>query len=170
MDPDEESTNREQKLPSSIQTTPSSEATRKKYTKKLTELVKQRRRGHYTGNKYGLPRATHQYNTRAQGTRVKPMAQYISVPATNLQGHNKANVVIDTTTGASLEYRHIIKGPNKSVWGNSFANEIGRLAQGVGTRIPYGTNTIFFITKDKVPAGRTVTYGRFVAKIRPQKA
>ena len=30
--------------------------------------------------------------------------------------------------------------------------------------------TIIFIPKDKVPAGRTVTYGRIVAKIRPQKA
>ena len=33
-----------------------------------------------------------------------------------------------------------------------------------------GTNTIFFIPKYKVPAGRTVTYGRIVAEIRPQKA
>ena len=54
--------------------------------------------------------------------------------------------------------------------GNSFANEIGRLAQGVGTRIPSGTNTILLITKDKLPSGRTVTYGIIVAKIRPQKA
>ena len=36
--------------------------------------------------------------------------------------------------------------------------------------MPYETNTIFFIPKDKVPAGRTLTYGRIVAKIRPQKA
>ena len=36
--------------------------------------------------------------------------------------------------------------------------------------MPYGTNNILFIPKDKVPAGRTVTYGRIVAKIRPQKA
>ena len=36
--------------------------------------------------------------------------------------------------------------------------------------MPSGTNTIFFIPKDKVPAGRTVTYGRIVAEIRPKKA
>ena len=82
--PDEESKNREQKLPSLIQATPSSEATRKKYTKKLKKLVKQRRRGHYTGNKYDLPRATHWYNTRVQGTRVEPMAQHVAVLATNM--------------------------------------------------------------------------------------
>ena len=36
--------------------------------------------------------------------------------------------------------------------------------------MPYGTNTIFFIPKYKVPAVRTVTYGIIVAKIRPQKS
>ena len=65
---------------------------------------------------------------------------------------------------------HLVKGPTKAIWENSFANEIGRLAQGVGTRMPSGTNTIFFIPKYKVPAVRTVTYGRIVAEIRPQKA
>ena len=122
VDPDEESKNREQKRTSPIQATPSSEATRKKYTKTLKELVKQRRRGHYTGNKYDLPRATHRYNTRAQGTRVETMAQHVAILATNLQGHHQSNVVIDLTTGASVEYRHIVKGPTKSIWGNPFAN------------------------------------------------
>ena len=97
------------------------------------------------------------------------MVQHVSVLATNMEGHNQANVVIDPTTGASLECRHLIKGPTKSIWGNSFANEIVRLAQGVGTRMPSGTNTIFFIPKEKLPEGRTVTYGRIVAKIRPKK-
>ena len=35
--------------------------------------------------------------------------------------------------------------------------------------MPSGTNTIFFIPKEKVPVGKTVTYGRIVAKIEPQK-
>ena len=98
------------------------------------------------------------------------MAQHVAVIAKNLQGHHQSNIVIDPTTGASLEYRHIIKGPTKSIWENSFANEIGRLAQGVGTRIPSGENTIFFIPKYKVPSVITVTYGRIVDEIRPQKA
>ena len=80
------------------------------------------------------------------------------------QGHHQSNVAIDPTTGASLEYRHLVKEPTKAIWENSFANEIGRLAQGVGTRMPSGTNTIFFISKDKVPAGRTVTYGKLWPK------
>ena len=100
VDPGKESKNREQKLPSPTQATPESEATRKKCTKKLKELVKKRRRGHYTGNKYDLLRATHRYNTRAQGTRVEPMAQHVAVLAINLQGRHQVNVVIDLTTGA----------------------------------------------------------------------
>ena len=84
VDPDEESKNREQKIPSPIQTTPPSETTRKKYTKKLKEILKQRCRGHYTGNKYDLPQATHRDNTIAQGTIVEPMAQHVAVIEKNL--------------------------------------------------------------------------------------
>ena len=120
---DEESKNREQKLPSTIQTTQSSEATRKKYTKKLKELGNQRFRSHYIGNKYDLPQETHWYNTIAQGERVEPMALHVVVLATNLQGHHQTKVVIDPTTVASLEYRHLIKGPTKPIWENLFANE-----------------------------------------------
>ena len=98
------------------------------------------------------------------------MAQHVAVPATNLQGYYQANVVIDPKTGESLEYRHLIKGPTKSILENLFSNEIGRLAQRVGTRIISGTNNILFITKDKVPTGRTVNYGIIVAKIIPKKA
>ena len=65
---------------------------------------------------------------------------------------------------------HLIKGPTRAIWENSFANEIGELAQGVGTSMPSGTSTIFFIPKGKVTAGRTVIYGRIVAEIRLQKA
>ena len=102
----------------------------------------QRRRGHYTRNGYDLPRATHQYNTRAQVTQVEPMAQHVAVLATNMQGNHQENVVIDSTTGASLEYKHLTKGPTKAIWENSFADEIGQLAQGVVTRMPPGTKTI----------------------------
>ena len=98
------------------------------------------------------------------------MAQDVSSISTKLQGNQQANVVIDPTTGASLEYRHLIKGPTKSNWEILLANKIRRLAQGVITRMPPGTNTIFFIPKEKLPPGRIVTYGRIVAKIRPQEA
>ena len=42
---------------------------------------------------------------------------------------------------------------NKITWTNAFANELGRLAQGVGTRIKQGKNTIAYIPESKVPKG-----------------
>ena len=51
-------------------------------------------------------------------------------------------------TGKQVEYRHLIRDDHyKGPWLLSGANELGRLAQGVGNRIA-GTNTIFFIRKD----------------------
>ena len=46
-----------------------------------------------------------------------------------------ANSIIDTISGASVEYRHLVKSHKHQVpWTTSFANELGRLAQGVGNR------------------------------------
>jgi hypothetical protein len=54
-----------------------------------------------------------------------------------------ANSVINEDTGASLEYRHLIKDTSTfTIWNKATANEFGRLAQGVGDRIE-GSNTIF---------------------------
>ena len=80
-----------------------------------------------------------------------------------------ANAVIDDVTGQSLDYRHLSRGPNADVWSHNLANNCGRLAQGVGTRMPTGTNTVFFIRKCDVPAGCTITYSRLVSSICPQK-
>ena len=48
----------------------------------------------------------------------------------------------------------------QDVWATSFANELGRVAQGI--RDGGGTNTIMFIQRRKVPTGRKVTYRRLV--------
>ncbi len=50
------------------------------------------------------------------------------------------------------------------------ANEFGRLEQGVGGKVK-ATNTIFFISKNKVPKDRIkdVTYGSFVCDIKQNK-
>jgi hypothetical protein len=83
-----------------------------------------------------------------------------------------ANTIIDPDTGASMEYRHLIKHPKYSkLWAHSFSNEIGRLAQGVGGRIK-GTDTINFIEYNQVPIDRQkdVTYGNIQVDYRPQKA
>ena len=77
--------------------------------------------------------------------------------------------MIDMNTGQSLEYYHLIRGLDKDIWKTSLENDLRRLAQGVGTIILTGTNTVFFIPRSAIPAGRTVSYSRLVASIRPDK-
>eukprot|EP00957_Ditylum_brightwellii_P006928 524145-Ditylum_brightwellii.AAC.1 len=77
---------------------------------------------------------------------------------------------MDKETECALEYRHLIKGKNASIWHQSCANEFGRLAQGIGDRIKEGTNTIFFIKKNEMPVDRKATYARFVVDERSQKS
>ena len=92
-----------------------------------------------------------EYNTSAisQPPRFSPGAVSCFARATwhliaiEHRRSNHANTMIDTVTGQSLEYRHLIRGPNKDVWMTSLENDLGRLAQGFGTRIPRGTNTVF---------------------------
>jgi hypothetical protein len=80
------------------------------------------------------------------------------------------NSVINEDTGASLEYRHLIKNTSTfTIWNKAAANEFGRLAQSVGDCIE-GSNTICFIPHQAVPKGKIVTYGRFVVDIRPNKS
>eukprot|EP00957_Ditylum_brightwellii_P052689 3994206-Ditylum_brightwellii.AAC.1 len=57
-----------------------------------------------------------------------------------------------------------------TAWKRSFANELGRLAQGVA-KWEKGTNTIFFIPYEEVPEDRRkdVTYRRIICDYRPQK-
>ncbi len=84
---------------------------------------------------------------------------------------NLAYAVLDTDTGEMLNYRQLLNSPkHRDVWTLSSADEFGRLAQGVGTRIK-GTDTIKFIPRSMVPQERMcdVTYGKFVWDYRPQK-
>ena len=65
--------------------------------------------------------------------------------------HSLANPVLDKSSGKMLEYRDLIKGPDKIVWERGMSNELGRLAQGVGKRMPHGTDTIQFIKFEDMP-------------------
>eukprot|EP00957_Ditylum_brightwellii_P141262 10762631-Ditylum_brightwellii.AAC.1 len=65
-----------------------------------------------------------------------------------------ANPIIDDNTGQELEYQLLIKQDKyKEVWKKSFANEIGRLAQGERNEVK-GTKTMFFIPYEQVPQDR----------------
>ncbi len=82
-----------------------------------------------------------------------------------------AQAIFDEDSGQVLKYRKLLTHPKyKEVWSHSSANEIGQLAQGIGTRIK-GTNTIFFVTHQDVPVKRRkdITYGKFVCEYKPNK-
>jgi hypothetical protein len=78
------------------------------------------------------------------------------------------SAIIDKDTGNTLKYCQLIKIPKyRDIWTHSFANEIGRLFQGIHEH--KGTDTCFFMKKLDVPKGRTYTYGRIVCNYCPQK-
>jgi hypothetical protein len=113
------------------------------------------------------PPPRHRYPLRSQQAHIVATVIPNNNPPLPPQ---QANSVIDAITGNSQEYRHLIKGPDRQIWLTSYANELGRLAQGVGKRMPTGTNTLFFIPISAVPKGRNFTYGNVVCTIPPQKA
>ena len=83
------------------------------------------------------------------------------------QNIEECNSVIDKTTENVQEYRYLMRTPAKKVWETSLANNLGRLAQGVGTRMKKGNNNIRFVARQAVPKDRKVTYARLVAELRP---
>jgi hypothetical protein len=87
--------------------------------------------------------------------------------------------VLDASTGQQLEHRQLRRHPAyKQVWDTSYANELGRLCQGIGhddatatkQRVE-GTDTFRPIHYDDIPTDRRsdVTYTRVVCEVRPQK-
>ena len=76
-----------------------------------------------------------------------------------------ANAVVDSETGAELEYWHLIKNPkHQEQWQRSFSKEIRRLAK--------ITETIAFIRKEDIPKDckGNKTYARIFVGERPEKA
>ena len=91
-------------------------------------------------------------------------------PAHTIHFHeHTACTVINPDNGVSLEYSHLIQGPDKDIWVKALSNYFGRLAQGVKDRMPTGNSTIVFIHPSEIPAHKKVTYGRLVVDIRPLK-
>ena len=63
----------------------------------------------------------------------------------------------------------MVKVPENWTWIKALENYLGRLSQGIGKRMPRGTNTILFTKNSDVPENRKVSYVRLVAYIRPNK-
>ncbi len=109
---------------------------------------------------------THGY---VAATRALLVHTYNLVPTTLMDTPiNFIGAIVDDITGDVLEYRHLIKSDkHKNIWQRSFANELGRLFQGICDI--KGTNTCFFIAKEKVPKNKCATYGGICCNYRPQK-
>ena len=82
-----------------------------------------------------------------------------------------ANVIIDEYTVKELNYQQLSNNYKyKKIWKWSFTNKLGILDQGEGGPVD-GTDTMFFIAKDKVPRNwiKDVTYGCIIVDYWPQK-
>jgi hypothetical protein len=89
----------------------------------------------------------HRHNTRTkQRYRKQQKANHVfAEPIPPVFPEPMANSVIDPNTGASLEYRHLIKGPNAERWQQANMIEINRLTDGRLIKGSTGTQTIRFI-------------------------
>lgn len=107
------------------------------------------------------------HSNHAAAEQASPFFQQVLDQVAHAQA---ANAVLDPVSGASLSYTKLKAGPDGPLWICSMSNELGRLAQGVLPHMPTGTDTIFFIKQSQLPPGRTATYMRIVAELKPNKA
>jgi hypothetical protein len=86
--------------------------------------------------------------------------------------------VLDTSTGEFLEHRQLRRDPRyKATWDTSYANELGRLCQGIGSgttptsKRVAGTNTFFLIDYHDIPAHKRkeICHTMVVCEVRPEK-
>ncbi len=89
-----------------------------------------------------------------------------------------ASAVLDQDTGISLEYKQLRNHPKLGdIWSKSYANELGRLCQGIGAsptgdqKRVNGTDTFYIIDYKDIPINRRkeITYTKVVCKVRPEK-
>ena len=86
--------------------------------------------------------------------------------------------VLDSATGEFLEHPQLRRDPRyKETWDKSYANELGRLCQGIGTgtkpgtkRID-GTNTFFPIKYEDIPTHKQkeICHTFVICEVRPEK-
>lgn len=85
---------------------------------------------------------------------------------------NKKNLVnhVAGSQGEDLERRHLIWGPDAHIWRTALANDLGRLTQGVGTRMKHGKNKMLFMHPKSISKEKKATHVRLVSDTRPLKA
>jgi hypothetical protein len=109
----------------------------------------------FIGKRKKKVKPTTDFGIRIRATTPEELQQQTDVMENTPKTH-MANSVLDAETGTQMEFRHLVKkDPVK--WNRSFANEFGRLAQGIGNRVQ-GTDTIKFTAHTDVPRDAQVTY------------
>ena len=101
-----------------------------------------------------------QEQQRLQSTRLESTITPHSSPRVHTQlpsPCNELNYIYHPDTGTRQTYDSLRK-TNKARWERSFANEIGRLAQGVAERMKSGNDNKFFIPKSAMVS----LFGMFV--------
>jgi hypothetical protein len=86
------------------------------------------------------------------------------------QPHDPLNfigAIVDNITGDVLEYRYLKSDKHRQIWQHSLANELGPLFQEI--RDIQGTDTCFYIARNKVPRHKQATYGCICCNYCPQK-
>jgi hypothetical protein len=90
----------------------------------------------------------------------------------------EALLVLDTSTGEFLEHCQLRRDPRyKATWDTSYANELGRLCQGIGSgttpksKRVAGTNTFFLIGYHDIPVHKRkeICHTMVVCEVRPEK-
>eukprot|EP00804_Cyclotella_cryptica_P003592 CCRYP_002190-RA/>CCRYP_002190-RA protein AED:0.27 eAED:0.27 QI:0/0/0/1/0/0.5/2/0/535 len=117
---------------------------------------------------------------RLQATNASLNAFAALADTTDDEPHAMAMPVLDQDTGQSLEHKQLRRHPKrKATWDTSYANELGRLCQGIGKHNTHphkkrieGTNTFKPIQYHEIPMQRKrdITYTPVVCALRPQKA
>jgi hypothetical protein len=86
--------------------------------------------------------------------------------------------ILDPATGEFLEHRQLCCGPQyKPMWDTLYANELGRLCQGIGTgtmpntKQVSGTNTFFLGNYNDIPVHKPkeICHTLVVCEVRPEK-
>ena len=107
-----------------------------------------------------LPR--HNHNTRYRALSIAAHHLLTQSLFPNNTTKHQANAVTDPITGATLEYRDLIKGPHRALWEQGWCNEFQRLG-------PNGTKTIKAIAFQQIPHDRAIGNIRVVAALKPLK-
>ena len=112
----------------------------------------------------------HSTRTKQRYCKQQHVSHVFTEPVPPAFPEPMANSVIDPDTGASLEYCHLIKGPDAKRWQQANMIEINQITDGRLIKGSTGTKTISFIARSKLPKHIKATYLRVVSNYRPSKA